>query len=306
MSSPGHLVKILFVLQLISVTGCYTPPKPSQPALIHDAQRRNLAGIDAEERGQMASAKAEFKEAYSLFAAVENYHGMATVLINSARLFRTEGDHEKAAASLKQVQTLIPHVPELEAEICFESARLAILRKDGAGALNWAKRGVTSATEPDRGRMFNLLAGIYLKNGDISQGRGNAENALKSSKSSGNRREEANALRLLGEAAFQDKNYRESIISYEAALQIDKELALAPRVFADLSALSFAAEAAGDTAIAADYLQRAVDAALADKKISVATAELDRLVSLYNKSSRGDLAEQAARLKQLLILKRLP
>lgn len=306
MSSPGHLVKILFPLLLISVTGCYTPPKPRQPALIHDAQRRNLAGIDAEERGQMASAKAEFNEAYSLFAAVENYHGMATVLINSSRLFQAEGDHEKAAAYLKQVQTLIPHVPELESEICFESARFAILRKDGAGALNWAKRGVISATEPDRGRMYNLLAGVYLKNGDISQGREAAESALKVAKSYVNRREEANAMRLLGEAAFQDKNYRESIISYEAALQIDKELALAPRVFADLSALSLAAEAAGNTAIAADYLQRAVDAAFAGKKISVATAELDRLVSLYNRSGRGDLAEQAARLKKSLIIKRSP
>lgn len=294
------MLQVLLFLLLLSLPACYSTPKPRQPALVHEAQRHNLAGVDAEERGDIKSAEAEFAEAYRLFASVENHNGMATVLLNSSRLYRGQGDLEKAALKLNQAQTLLHHVPALEAEICFEAAKLALNKRDIAGAFPLAQRAADLAPDPDRGRMFNLLAGVHLKKGDFKKSRETADTAMHAARSSGSRREEANALRLLGETAFLSRDNSEAIHFYEAALLIDKELAIAPRVFSDLEALSFAAEAAGDAYAAADYLQRAVDAAMAHRKTATSASTIDRLQDLYQRSGRNELAEKVIKLKPSL------
>ncbi|NVO00354.1 MAG: tetratricopeptide repeat protein [Geobacteraceae bacterium] len=304
MSSPGSILRIALSVSLLLLAACYSAPKARPPVLLQEAQRHNLAGIEAEEKGRTASAEAQFTEAYRIFASVENHSGMIMVLINRSRLYRSQGDLEKAALSLKEAEALMPRAPELESEVYFESGRLFVLKGDSDAALKMAQKAVTSAAEPDKGRMNNLLAGIWLKKGDSKKGRENAETALKAAKSSGSRREEANALRLIGEAAFIEKSYGESIRHYEAALLIDREIAVAPRVVTDLIALSRAAEADGETGAAADYLQRAVDAAIAGKMSAQVASHLERMAELYRRSNRGNLAEKTIELKNTLQQKR--
>lgn len=278
------------------LAGC-AQTKIKLPALLQQAEKHNLTGISAESKQKFIVAEDEFMEAYRLFSSVENYSGMVVTLINSSRLYRRAGETEKSAKVLNQAVKLIAQTPELESEVCFEKSKLALQNGDIAGALPWAERGVNSAGDRERARMLNLTAAIHFQMGALHKAREAAEAALKSGKSSNDRREEANALRLLGEIAAQEKQHRDSSRLFESALAIDKELAVPVRVSADLTALSHAAEAQGEIVQAAEYLQRAVDAQIGDRNSKAAAGNLDKLIKLYELSGNNPAAEKIKKLK---------
>lgn len=284
------------VLLTFFLAGC-AQTRIRLPALLQQAERHNLAGVSAESKQKFTVAEDEFMEAYRLFSSIENYSGMVVTLINSSRLYRRTGESDKSATVLNQAVKLIAQAPELEAEVCFEKSKLALQNGDIAGALPWAERGVSSAGDRERARMLNLTAAIHFQTGALHKARETAETALKSGKSSDDRREEANALRLLGEIAAREKNHRDSSRLFESALAIDKELAIPVRVSADLTALSHAAEARGEIVQAAEYLQRAVEAQIGDRNSKAAAGNLDKLIKLYEQSGNNTAAEKIKKLK---------
>jgi tetratricopeptide (TPR) repeat protein len=287
-------------MAILSLFACSTAPKQKLPPQLQQAQRHNLAGVAADEKDKLLVAEAELIESYRLFSSVENYRGMITALINSSRVYRRQGDLKKADNVLKKAEILIPDYPDLETELYFESCKLALLKGDKDGALLWGEKGAASAKDADRGRMLNLLAAVHLQKGSVSKGREIAERALNSARSSSDRREEANALRTLGDIACLEKRYNDAFQLYDSALVIDKELAIPGRIAADLAALSRAAEALGDISRSAGYLQRSIDATIADQSVKVAAENLDRLINLYQRSGNNDSAERVLKLKNSL------
>jgi tetratricopeptide (TPR) repeat protein len=293
-------LSIILIMTLL-LASCVRTASQKPPLLLQQAERHNLTGVDAEAKQKFASAEYEFTEAYRLFSAVENYPGMVTALINSSRLYRRQQNLAKTENVLKNATRLVPNVPELESEISFEKSKLELLKGNAEGALQWGDIALLTAKDIDRARMLNLIARIQLLRGRVRQARDSAEAALKSAINYKERREEANAIRLLGEIAFLEKRYNDSIQLYESVLTIDKGLAIPSRVFADLTALSVVAEAKGETPKAAEYLQRAVDAALGDNNIKGAEVDLERLEKLYLKSGENQAAEDVNKRKKSLI-----
>lgn len=296
------VILLIFATALMMVS-CSHSPRIKPPPQLQLAERLNQEGIDAEQKDHFSEAEARFSESYRLYAAVEHYHGMVTALVNRSRLFRRQGMTARAEAAMTQADTLVVHTPDLRSEVFFENSRIAMLQGDTDGALRWAESAAAAAGEADRGRMANLLAGVYKVKGDTHRSTEFATAGLKLSRGSGNRREEANSHRLAGDAALVEKRYPDALQHYETALFIDKELAMTERVTTDLSALSTIAHASGDIVGAAAYLQRSVDTALAAGKSASAVADLERLAGFYSGSGRSDLAERAIAIKNTLLQK---
>lgn len=299
MSKHSSCLLTVAMLALLLLSAC-ARTRVKLPTLLQQAERHNVTGVAAESKQKFTAAEAEFIEAYRLFSSVENYSGMVVALINSSRLYRLLGDLEKSDNVLKQAVRLIAATPELEAEVCFEKSKLATLKGNVDSALPWAERAVNSASDRDRARMLNLAAVIHFRNGAVQNAGEFAEAALKSARSVADRREEANALRLLGEIAVMEKQYVASLQLYESALVIDKELAIPGRISADLVALSHAAEAQGDIPKGTEYLQRAVDAEIGDRNSKDAAGNLDRLIKLYEQTGNSQAAEKIRKLKKSL------
>lgn len=252
--SRYRLPGALLTLSLLSA--CVTPPKSVAP-VVKQGERHNLKGLRAGGEKNYQKAAAEFAEAYRLYRSVEDYNGMVTALINSSRLHRSAGQSPLAAEATGQALLLVANTPQLAHEVWFEKAQLLLLQHDSASALLWGEKALAAARESDRPRMLNLLAEIERRQGEPLKAARLAEEAREQSRRHSDRREEANALRLLGNLELAAKRPKEAVSRFTAALVIDKELALNRKIAADLRALSSCHEQLGDEAAAAAFRRRA-------------------------------------------------
>lgn len=267
-----------FVLLL---TACTQKVVRKQPTQIQQADRHNLLGIAAESRLQLTVADAEFMEAFRLHSGVEHYHGMVMSLVNRSRLYRSQGETAKTEKVLQQAVQLMPHVPELKVEVCFEMSKLALMKGNHDDAVNWANRGVESADAVDMARMLNLQALTFMQKSFFQEASIAADSALKASRGTVDKREEANALRILGDLAYADNRFNESLEKYEAALSIDKELAISSRISDDLRRIARSLTKSGGLSAAMTHYQRslAINLAEHDLKRGAEDQEILRILS---------------------------
>jgi len=282
---------------------CCVATQQNKPALIRQAEKLNASGMTATEQRRYLAAERDFAEAYKAFSRVEDYRGMATVLINSSRMYRGQGLPDKAALMAEPAVSLTEHVPELRAEAWFEMAKISLLRQDTAGALNWAEKSLTLAEDGNRAQILSLLADIHLKKGALQKGAELAEDARTRARSSGDRHEEADALRILADIRLARQEYGAAAGAYSAALALDKELAEPRSIYADLKGLALVSQQQGDDTAAAGFLLRAADVAAAEGDLQRATADLESLLFLKrtdDASARtaGVAADRLERLKK--------
>jgi tetratricopeptide (TPR) repeat protein len=105
-----------------------------------------------------------------------------------------------------------------------------------------------------------------------------ASRALAANRSGADREETANSLRLLGASLIERNVAEKAEAPLREALDIDKDLALSPRILRDLMLLGRAAQARGDAAAARGYFARALAVARAAKD-ERSVAELTRLAA---------------------------
>lgn len=295
-SSRAHFRAGFLVATLVLVTACAQTPRQKPPASLQVAERHNLLGLAAESRQKYAAAETEFMEAYRCYRAIENYHGIVTVLVNSSRLYRRLGNLTATDRVLTEAVAIVSQTPELEAEVSFEMTKLALARSDNAAAATWSSRAVRTAAEADRGRMLNLQALVYLQQTELGTAKEVAQAALKSSRGGGDRREEANALRLLGAIAYSGKLYRESQELYEAALSLDKTLALSLRISDDLRGIARSLAASGDLEAAALYYQRSAAINMAERERGRSGEDLELLRNLYERTNNRERLDETVKL----------
>lgn len=297
MNNSGAVCRIGFLgAALLLVTACAQTPRQKPPVPQQVAERHNLLGLAAESRQKYAAAETEFMEAYRGYRAIEQYHGMVTVLVNSSRLYRRMGNLAATDRVLAEAVALLSQTPALEAEVSFEMTKLALARGDNAAAVTWASRAVRTAAEPDRGRMLNLQALVYLQQTEHAKARDAALAALKSSRGGDDRREEANALRLLGALAYASERYRESQEWYEAALPLDKALALSLRISDDLRGIARSLAAAGELEAAARYYQRSAAINMAEREFGRSSEDLESLRHLYERTNNRERLDETVKL----------
>lgn len=295
-SSGAHFRAGFLVAILLLVTACAQTPRQKPPASVQVAERHNLLGLAAESRQKYAAAETEFMEAYRCYRAIEHYHGMVTVLVNSSRLYRRLGNLTATGRVLTEAVALLPQTPVLEAEVSFEMTKLALARGDNAAAVTWSARAVRTTAEADRGRMLNLQALVFLQQTELAKAREVALAAVKSSRGGGDRREEANALRLLGAIAYTDKQYRESQEWYEAALPLDKALALSLRISDDLRGIARSLAASGDLEAATLHYQRSVAINMAERELGRSGEDLEILRNLYERTNNRERLDETVKL----------
>jgi tetratricopeptide (TPR) repeat protein len=297
MNNRFAAIRFFLLSIFLLLLSCVQPVRQKPPLQFRQAEKHNSMGIAAEARQKYSVAEAEFTEAYRLYSAVENYRGMVTALVNRSRLYRVQNDIAGTEKVLEQAVALMPHAPELEAEICFEMTKLALLKGDRDAAVYWSEKGVNKAANIDRARMLNLLAGSYFLQAEYVKAKETAESALKEGRLSADRREEANSLRLLGNIAFEEKRLHESQEGFAAALIIDKALALPGRISDDLRGLARTKAATGNLSSAADNYRRSASINVAERDFKRGAEDLEMLRKIYQETGNK---EQLAATVELL------
>jgi tetratricopeptide (TPR) repeat protein len=148
--------------------------------------------------------------------------------------------------------------------------RRAVLDMDerrAASAGEWVDRAAAYC-----GRGCSVSAGIQNVKGQLALDAGRAEQAaasaraaLSTSRSTGDRAEAANALRLLGGCAIRTGDGAAAATYLGEALAIDRELAVPRKIYLDLIALGRAAALRGDRGAARAYYERARAVSEADR-----------------------------------------
>ena len=272
---------------ILLITACAQTARQKLPTQLQQAERHNAAGIAADSLKNNIVAEAEFIEAYRLFATVENYRGMVTALVNSSRLYRSQGDKCKTEKVLMQAVQFLPYTAELEGEVCFEMAKLALLKGAYDDAVSWASRGEKNAAEPDRARMLNLHALTLMQKVDLIKAKELAVAALKASRGTVDRREEANALRMLGDIAHADKNFTAAVEMYAAALAIDKELAISVRISDDLRGMARSSISSADPEAATLHYQRSASINMAANQFQRVAEDLKMLRKIFEDTNNS-------------------
>jgi hypothetical protein len=282
--------------QLVS---CVSTPQ-KKPPLLAAAERHNARGMAAVQQKRYAVADKEFASAYATYASMEDFSGMITVLINSSRLYRKQGDINRAATVTGQAQALVGHAPGLAAEVWFERGKIEALRGDAAAALRCAGKARETAGDDNRAMILNFSALLTLQQGDIPRGEHLADAALKESRSRGNRHEEANALCTLAEAALARGAVVDAERDYLLALAIHKELADPDSIHGDLKGLAAVLQQGGNRSASAGYLVRAGDVALSSGDTAAAERDYTAAAALYaGLGDRGGADDVTSKLKRL-------
>lgn len=279
------------------LAACAMAPHRKAPPAIQAAERHNATGIVALEQGRFASAESAFIAAYRDYASVEDFPGMVTVLVNSSRLYRKQGKGARAAAAIDQAESLIVHVPELASEVWFEKGKISSMQDDVHGALRWADKALQAAGDNNRAMVLNFSAVLLLQAHDLQQAEARSGAALKESRNSGDRHEEADALSTLGDIALSRKEGAGAENFYRSALEIHKQLADSRAVQGDLQGLAASLQQEDRQRDAADYLIRAAEVALSRGDAAGASAAYAQAAALC--AQAGDTAAAATVTEKL-------
>ncbi len=243
----------------LTVGACgQNPPRPSeaQQAAVQWNQRAQAAYA----RGDHAQALVHYQQALAANRAIEDVDGVARELINLSTVYRRLGQRDAARAALDAV--LAPGgIPFTSAQRAEAMHRLA-LHAGEDGDTRAAQEGSDQALAlcagcTIEGAIRNFQAGLRLSAGDAVTAREFARRALEINRRHGDRVEEANSLRLLADAALQQRDAVAAADGYRQALAIDKTDGASHKIMTDLLGLGQAALIQGKRGEAVDYFRRA-------------------------------------------------
>jgi len=243
----------------IGAFGCSGPAPKPVPAAKEKAASWNRRGLAAEKRGDSAGAISAFREELKIRRSVEDDEGAAVALINLARVQRLQNKPAPAEESIDAALRLVLPGNPLFPEAAFEKGMTELAAGNLPAARGWAEKAVKAETGASSGRMLNLLARVLFLEGRIEEAKTHAAAALEANRAAGARAEEANSLRLLGDAAAAGGDGKGAEDLYLKALSIDKEIAASSKIAADLRALGAAAASRGETERAIAFYERAAE-----------------------------------------------
>jgi Tfp pilus assembly protein PilF len=252
------------------LAACVAPPPATAPssgaAAVIDANRRADAYL---RNGDLEGAARQYREAIRVARSVEDADGIATNAINLSIVYQRLQRPDDARASLALLLERSPLVfsGESLAQAALRRAVLDMDERRAASAGEWVDRAAAYC-----GRGCSVSAGIQNVKGQLALDAGRAEQAaasaraaLSTSRSTGDRAEAANALRLLGGCAIRTGDGAAAATYLGEALAIDRELAVPRKIYLDLIALGRAAALRGDRGAARAYYERARAVSEADR-----------------------------------------
>lgn len=258
MSRISLLSTGLMLLLTLYLSSCRGTAPVALPESLERVDTLIQRALRLEQKGLFDVAAATLQEALTLSSSVENFPRMVVARINLARLARARGDLSQALQYSNEALSQLAGAPSFRAETYHEQAQVLLALDQAESALTWAEQAVATAPAPDRGRHLNVLGKIRLKRDEFNAARTALQEALKLHRTSGDLREQANSLRMLGMIDTQEHNCPDAETRLHEALTIDTQLADSLHMGFDLEELAIAAYACGNSAAMKEYRERAI------------------------------------------------
>ena len=242
------------------LVACGSAPVVRQPLAIEQARAADKDARKALRDGELLRAQHDFAQALALQQSLDNTAGSATTMINLATVAHQLNDDQAALAWLDRIllekEAIYPQESRLTAAF-----RKAVILADQArlGDADTALRFADNLCDRKCALNFGidaLRARLLLLNGD-AQGALALAQAVSKQDGAG-QGEQANALRIVAAAEEKLQRPADALQHYQAALEMDKALALSERIGADLNGMARASAQLGRDQEAAEYSRRAV------------------------------------------------
>jgi tetratricopeptide (TPR) repeat protein len=262
-------------MMLAVLSGCASPPPPQSAAdrRLEQANQAHERASAALTRGEYNTALRHYQATLDRSAAVEDQNESAISMLNIAAAQHRSGNY---AAVRSTLLALIAHEPPFAASyIGRAEARLALVelqqnRVDEATLhAARAEQLCPAGACPWSLALQNIMTEIDLRRGDLGAADIRVRVTLAAAGRGTERREEANAWRLLGEIEARRGRLDEARRALLTALDIDGKLEVPERIALDLISLARLEAASGDREAGRRYARRAAAVAEAAKLAAV-------------------------------------
>lgn len=217
-------------LVLLFLVGCASAPAPL-PRLQQQALGHEQAGVRQYERGDLAAAWRAFMQAHRLFVSMDDGQGAARNQLHAARARLAQG---LAQAAWEQASAVSPAlVPQ--ARLVQAQALLALGQLQPAHDVLAQASADCPVACADRGSLLLLRGYQAWQAGRLQDALAHAEmaRAWLHDQGASDRRELANAWRLIGKARHGLHDTAGALVAVQAALALDRALALPDKLARD-------------------------------------------------------------------------
>ena len=267
--------KSILVLALI-LAGCGSTPKPADPPRLRAALEAESDGAKRYGRGDFSMAERRFDEAMRIYASIDDAPGRTRNLLHLARTRLAQGRAEAALELLNAADPGAEPGPALDVLLLKAQAQLSLGRDADAQQSLAAATGRCGAACPQAASLHLLQARAALAGKRPQEALAHAEVALKLLRDSGEAIETANAWRMIAAARLAAGDAAGALPAAQAALDIDRRLALPEKIASDWLLIGDIRKkvGAGDTAAAYRHAMEVATAARLGGIAEIATQAL--------------------------------
>jgi len=254
--------KSILVLTLI-LAGCAATPKPADPPRLRAALEAESDGAKRYGRGDFGIAERRFEEAMRIYASIDDASGRSRNRLHLARTRLAQGHAEAALELLNAADPAAEPGPALDALLLKAQAQLALAR-DAEARQSLAAAAERCGTACPQAASLHLLQGHAALAGKLPQeALAHADAALKSLREDSAAAETGNAWRLMAAARLAAGDTAGALPAAQAALDIDRRLALPEKIARDWLLIGDIRKkvGAGDTAAAYRHALEVANAA---------------------------------------------
>lgn len=277
--------KPIFLVALI-LAGCGSAPKPADPPRLRAALEAEADGAKRYGRGDFNGAERRFDEAMRLYASIDDAAGRERNRLHLARADLARGRAEAALDLLNNADPGAEPGPALDMLLLKAQAQLALARDaDAQQSLGVAAERCGAAC-PQAASLHLLQARAALAGKRPQEALAHADTALKLLRDRDEAIETGNAWRLIAAARLAGGDAAGALPAAQAALDIDRRLALPEKIAHDWLLIGDIRQkiGAGDTAAA---YQRALEVANAAALTAVAETAAQALAALAKNKSNA-------------------
>jgi len=255
--------KLLWIAALI-LAGCAAAPDsayaPTSPPRLKAALEAESDGARRYGRGDYAAAAHRFDEAARTYASIDDTPGTARNRLHQARSELAQGRAEAALLTLESAERGGDAGLVLDALLLKAQAQLALDRQSAAQQSLAAASGQCAGACPQAASLHLLQARAALAANRASDALEHADTALKLLQGKDEAAETGNAWRLAAAARLAGGDAGGALPAAQAALEIDRRLALPEKIARDWLLIGDIRKKVGAGGTAAAY-RRALDVA---------------------------------------------
>ena len=225
----------LFCLQLLGMSlllvGCGSSPRPPpEPRLRLQAQEVEALGVRRYAQGDYSAAVRHFAEGARLQLSLDDAPAASRNRLQQAQSELALGQAQLALEHASQVREDSLQIQALLLQV---QAQLTLGRVNAVNPLLARLTTLCAATCTERGRLLLLQARAAWAGGDVALTLTQAEAALPILRAQQEEREIANAWRLIAAARLKTSNTSAALAAAQAALDVDRQLALPEKIVRD-------------------------------------------------------------------------